>query len=79
MSNLTQVQIAQFLEKKETNLCAWAKDKEHNYTTVFNTVNRWAGRDRRPHGGIARAIMKELHDDYLKYCNDTGSDNADVA
>lgn len=61
MATPTQEQIAKTLQDRETNLCAWAKAHDYKYTTVFNTVQRWAGRnDRTPHGGIARLIMKDL-------------------
>jgi hypothetical protein len=61
MVSPTQEQIAKALEKKDTNLCAWSVARGYKYTTVFNTVKRWAGRnDRAPHGGIARLIMRDL-------------------
>ncbi|TAN71578.1 MAG: hypothetical protein EPN17_00810 [Methylobacter sp.] len=61
MAAPTQEQIAHALETRGTNLCAWAKEREYKYTTVYNTVQRWAGRnDRTPHGGIARQIMSDL-------------------
>jgi hypothetical protein len=61
MATPTQEQILDALQKCETNLCAWAKAHNYKYTTVFNTVLRWAGRDdRSPHGGIARHIMSDL-------------------
>lgn len=57
----TQEQIAKSLERTGTNLCAWSKARDYKYTTVFNTVLRWAGRDdRTPHGGLARQIMSDL-------------------
>ena len=57
----TQQNILDALQQNETNLCAWSKDHEYKYTTVFNTVLRWAGRDdRTPHGGLARQIMSDL-------------------
>lgn len=56
-----QAQIVDALQMQGTNLCAWAKDNNYKYTTVFNTVSRWAGRDdRTPHGGIARLIISDL-------------------
>ncbi len=61
MATPTQAQIMTALHAQETNLCAWAKAHQYKYTTVFNTVGRWAGRDdRTPHGGIARLIMSDL-------------------
>jgi len=61
MMTPTQAQIAEALQSQGTNLCAWAKVNKYKYTTVFNTVSRWAGRDdRTPHGGIARLIMVDL-------------------
>ena len=61
MSTPTQEQIDKALAASQTNLCAWAKKRRYKYTTVYNTVNRWAGRtDRTPHGGIAREIMKKI-------------------
>lgn len=64
----TQVHIEAALQLNNTNLCAWAKAHDYKYTTVFNTVQRWAGRnDRTPHGGIARLIMRDL----AEYVEDT--------
>ncbi len=61
MATPTKHQISEMLVKHETNLCAWAKAHGYIYMTVFNTVNRWAGRDdRTPHGGLARLIMRDL-------------------
>ena len=61
MAAPTQEQISHALETRGTNLCAWAKERKYKYTTVYNTVCRWAGRnDRTPHGGIARMIMSDL-------------------
>lgn len=61
MATPTRYQIDQMLVKHETNLCAWSKAHGYIYMTVFNTVNRWAGRDdRTPHGGLARLIMRDL-------------------
>lgn len=61
MATPTQEQISEALRTQKTNLCAWAKAHNYKYTTVFNTVLRWAGRDdRTPHGGLARLIMSDL-------------------
>jgi hypothetical protein len=86
MRNLTQVQIAQFLEKEKTNLCAWAKACGYKYVTVFNTVNRWEGKDAPAEdalarGGLARAIMKDLRDGYVRHFGEpiqAGDDNVSV-
>lgn len=61
MTTPTQDQIVETLKNKGINLHRWALQHDHKYTTVYNTVRRWAGRnDRTPHGGIARKIMTEL-------------------
>ena len=61
MTGFTQEKLKKALDKKGTNLCAWARNHEYPYTTVHTVVGRWAGRsDRTPHGGLARKIMGEL-------------------
>jgi hypothetical protein len=64
MAMPTQHQISEMLVNQKTNLCAWSKEHDYKYKTVFMTVSRWAGRDdRTPHGGIARMIMCDLAED----------------
>jgi len=52
------------LRERGTSLFAWATDHGYPLSTVYTTVDRWAGRtDRTPHGGLARQIIEQLRAD----------------
>lgn len=41
----------------------WAKSRGYNPATVRLTLKTWAGRNRRPHGGLGREILAALERD----------------
>ncbi len=45
------------------SLKAWAEKRGFRYETVRTVVRRWWGKDRTPHGGIARQIMAALREE----------------
>lgn len=53
--------IKKALAKDRWNLSSWARAHRYEKRTVYQTVERWAGRtDRHPHGDISRQIMADL-------------------
>lgn len=51
----------------ERSISAWARRHGFLPTTAARTLHRWGRRtDRRPHGGIARAIIAQLTADLAR-------------
>lgn len=49
------------------SLAQWARDRGFRRSAVAMAIRRWGQRsDRRPHGGISRAIMAALREDLAR-------------
>ena len=58
--NSTIQQVQNRLSRQNLTMAAWAAQEGFSRQVVHLTLKRWAGRNRQPHGGIAREIMTRL-------------------